>query len=130
MNDKLIKSLKKICASKEVQVFVYETLLNEKIRKKILKRDVSTYVDRLIGYREVNIESNEGPNHHTLLPDETSSVTGKRFAVTPKELKALDIWEDEYARKKVQLTSGTIAWVYFLKIQNMSNKGRNLDIPN
>ena len=126
---KLVKTLQKICAFQE-QVFVYETLLNKKIRTKLLKREAEMHVDKIIGLREVNIESDEGPNYHTLMPDETASVIGKRFTVTPNELIILDRYEDEYMRKKVKLASGNIAWVYFLKVQNMADKGHNLDILN
>jgi gamma-glutamylcyclotransferase (GGCT)/AIG2-like uncharacterized protein YtfP len=127
----IIAALRKIIPDKGMEkVFVYATLLDKKARKKLLGRDVEYHVDKLIGYREVNIESNEGPNYHTLLPDETDSVLGKRFLVTLDELRKLDGWEDEYIRKKMQLVSGHVAWVYFLKVQNMADKGHNLDIPN
>ena len=127
--DRLLKTLKKICANQTEQVFVYETLLSNKLRKKLLKRDVETHVDRIVGFREVSIESDEGPNH-TLLPDEVSTVVGKRFSVTMDELRVLDRYEDEYTRKKIQLASGHTAWVYFLRVDEMVNKGRNLEIPN
>lgn len=129
--DKLIAALQKSMVKKNLeQVFVYETLINPKLRKKLLKKDVETHVDRLIGYREVSMESNEGPDYHTVFPDDTDSVVGKRFSVTLDELRTLDIWEYGYIRKKMQLASGNVAWVYFLKVQNMADKGHNLEISN
>jgi len=131
MKHKLIKTLRRVCSYTETeQVFVYETLLSDKLRKKLLKRDTKTYVDKIIGYREVSIATNEGPNYHTLLPEQTSSVMGKRFTVTREELRILDNYEDEYIRKRIQLASDNIAWVYLLRVDCMSDKGHNLDIPN
>ena len=107
------------------QVFVYATLLNPKLRQKLLKRDPDTYIDKLAGFREISVDSIEGENYHTLIPDE-NIVLGRRFFVTPKELHILDRYEEQYIRKKVRLKSGNFAWVYFLKIASMKNEGRDL----
>jgi gamma-glutamylcyclotransferase (GGCT)/AIG2-like uncharacterized protein YtfP len=106
------------------QVFVYATLLNPKLRKKLLKREPETFIDKLAGFREITVSTSEG-DRHTLIQDK-NMVMGRRFFVTPKELRMLDRYEEEYIRKKLKLKSGNIAWVYFLKVSDMKNEGRDL----
>jgi len=126
MNKKLFQVLHKIVASELEQVFVYETLMNNKLRSRLLKRPTETVVDQLIGYREISTETIEGKNYHTIIPDDASAVMGRRFYVTQEELRKLDRWEDEYHRKKVQLLSGNRAWIYFLKVSSMKDMGHNI----
>ena len=92
------------------QVFVYETLLNNKLLTKVLKRPVDTIADKLMGYREISMESKQGKNYHTIIPDVNDYVLGKRFSATPQDLKLLDKWENEYARKRVRLVSEQVVW--------------------
>ena len=126
MNKKLLRVLHKIVASELEQVFVYETLMNNKLRNRLLKRPTETVVDQLIGYREISTETLEGKDYHTLIPDEVSAVMGRRFYATQEELHKLDRWEDEYYRKKLQLLSGNRAWVYLLKVSSMKDMGHNI----
>ena len=128
MARKLIDVLRQICAE-TIQVFVYETLLNQTLLSKILKRQADTQKDKLLGYREISMESKEGDNYHTLIRDKEDFVLGKRFCVSREELKRLDSWEQGYYRKKVKLGSGNISWVYILKTSEMADKGHNITVP-
>jgi len=110
------------------QVFVYETLLNNKLLAKVLKRPTDTVTDKLMEYKEISMEGKHGKNYHTIIPDVNDYVLGKRFYVTPEDLKILDKWESDYSRKKVRLVSEQVAWVYILKLNEMADKGHNYKI--
>jgi gamma-glutamylcyclotransferase (GGCT)/AIG2-like uncharacterized protein YtfP len=129
MNKSLLNALYKLTASEPIQVFVYETLMNNKLRSRLLKRNSETHVDKLVGYREINVSTSEGENYHTLISD-NDVVMGRRFFVSPEELRILDEYEDQYTRKKMPLQSGNTAWVYFLKVKSMKDMGHNLYVPN
>ena len=130
LRSRVLSALNKVIQERKNFVFVYETLLDKGLRRKLLKKMLLPHPDHIIGYREISVESNEGTNYHTLVVDKTSSVLGLRFEISDYELHILDQWEDQYSRKKLLLHSGNMAWIYFLKVENMANKGHNLYIAN
>lgn len=126
MDSILLKALAKVTSSrKQIPLFVYETLLNTKLRDHLLKRKIKTFVDKLVGFKEISVETNQGKYYHTIIPD-TDVVLGRRFYITPSELKNLDAWEDQYQRKLFRLGSGIRAWVYVLRKDAVKDMGHNL----
>lgn len=93
------------------RVFVYETLLDKNLRKKLFKRDVKSKKAILPDYTEVD----EGKGYHTISYSKGSVVKGEILFVTESEMKMLDDWEDRYNRTEETLESGEKAWAYVEK---------------
>lgn len=93
------------------RVFVYKTLMDENVRKKLLKRDVKIKKDKLLDYTKID----EGNGYYTLSYSKGSVVKGDILFVTKSELKKLDDWEDRYNRVEEDLESGDKAWAYVEK---------------
>lgn len=109
-------------------VFVYSTLMNKKLRSKILKKETDEIDDTLSGYKAISVNSDEGKDFHTLIKDPKDEVLGKRFRISDKDLKKLDAWEDEYKRVFIILNSGITAWVYILKKENFKDVGHSREM--
>jgi gamma-glutamylcyclotransferase (GGCT)/AIG2-like uncharacterized protein YtfP len=94
------------------QLFVYGTLKDPYIQKKVFGKVVPGVSDSLEGYAfsEIKIVDETYP----ILVKKTGSVIeGLVISVTQEELKLIDAYETKaYQRKKVVLKSGRGAWVY------------------
>jgi gamma-glutamylcyclotransferase (GGCT)/AIG2-like uncharacterized protein YtfP len=109
-------------------VFTYETLMNRKLRKILLKREVEFDIDELEGYREIAVDTIEGDNYHTLISSEDDRVRGHVLHLTRDELGVLDAWEDQYKRVKVKTASGKDVLVYILRVSNVVDYGQNIKV--
>lgn len=92
-------------------LFVYGTLKESKIQKKIIGREVKGDDDILEGYvmSKIIIEGEEYP----ILIEGEGKMGGKLISVSSDELKKTDEYETSaYARKRVRLKSGKEGWVY------------------
>lgn len=92
-------------------LFVYGTLKNSKIQKKIIGRVVKGISDIVVGYRIKTITI-EGKKYSIFVKDK-GLVTGLVLKLTSEELKKIDKYEtNAYRRVPEILKSGTKAWVY------------------
>lgn len=115
----------KISKDRDAFIFAYETLMNTKIWKKAtdhLEDDEKGSPDRLLGYREVSLDTKDGPNYHTVIKDPGDHVDGKVYAVNSEALDKLDDWESNYSRRLLTLKSGKKAYVYMLKDSAVDKK--------
>lgn len=98
------------------KVFVYKTLMNQKIDHDALGHYVDKTKDAILpDYKDVN----KGSGYHTIIKAPGSRVKGKELFVDDKDLKKLDDWEEKYRRIKVTLEDGTKVWAYQLKVQKI-----------
>jgi gamma-glutamylcyclotransferase (GGCT)/AIG2-like uncharacterized protein YtfP len=105
-------------------LFSYGTLQDEAIQLATFGRKLKGEPDTLIGYRQTRLEiqdpgvvATSGATYYLNVQftgRDSDVVVGTRFEVTRKELEQSDIYEDpaDYRRVRVQLKSGTRAWVY------------------
>jgi gamma-glutamylcyclotransferase (GGCT)/AIG2-like uncharacterized protein YtfP len=94
------------------QLFVYGTLLEPAIQKRVFGRITSGQPDKLAGYKKdcVWLAGNEYP---IIRPKAGGIIEGAVLSVTLAELALIDQYEgDAYQRHKVRLVSGQQAWVY------------------
>jgi gamma-glutamylcyclotransferase (GGCT)/AIG2-like uncharacterized protein YtfP len=95
---------------KTLPVFVYGTLKNGTLMRKVVGHDVSYLADAIEGYRH----EEEGEGYSQLVRDRKSEVTGFRVNLSKGDLKKVDGWEDAfYHRRRVVLESGLAAYVYW-----------------
>lgn len=113
---------------KKIRVFVFETLMNPEIRTAVLKSDIETTDARIYNWKEVNVESEGGPDYHTLVPDLGVATKGLILFVDESQLAKLDYWEDQYDRVKVILSDGNTSYVYILKVEAMKDRGQNTSV--
>jgi gamma-glutamylcyclotransferase (GGCT)/AIG2-like uncharacterized protein YtfP len=93
-------------------LFVYGTLKDPQIQKKVLGRRVEGTMDRLPDYKKSTIRLS-GRQFPIVKPAAGQSVEGLVIGVTPPELTQIDHYEGQtYQRQKVTLASGRSAWVY------------------
>jgi gamma-glutamylcyclotransferase (GGCT)/AIG2-like uncharacterized protein YtfP len=93
-------------------LFVYGTLMDPPVQRKVFGRTVSGQPDMLTGYENDQIDLGSGV-YPIIRRKAGSSVAGLIITVTPAELKSIDDYEGSaYRRVKVELTSGRRAWVY------------------
>ena len=104
-------------------VFVYETLLDERIIKQAIGREIILTPLVVRGVKEVakNISKSE-TNYHTLISSPNSSVEGAAFEVTDEELDRLDKWENFYRRIELRLKDNTKVYTYVLKEKHHDSK--------
>jgi gamma-glutamylcyclotransferase (GGCT)/AIG2-like uncharacterized protein YtfP len=106
------------------RLFSYGTLQTGTVQLSTFGRRLSGSPDTLVGYRlrMINIGDQDfiatsGTEYHRNLEFTGSAsdlVEGTVFTVTQQELEQADAYEpDGYKRVRVQLRSGTEAWVYF-----------------
>lgn len=108
----------------KVRAFTFETLMNLELRKKLFKRDVEYRIDSIVGYKEINTDTKEGEDFHTIIPY-PDEVRGHVLLLTPEELSKYDWWEDQYDRKQVTLKSGVDAFAFILSPENIKDYGDN-----
>ena len=105
------------------RLFSYGTLQTESVQISTFGRKLDGHSDALIGYRLQMIQildqdfvKTSGAEYHRSLEFTGSAsdiVEGTVFAVTQQELEQADAYEpDGYERVRVNLRSGTEAWVY------------------
>ena len=104
-------------------LFSYGTLQTESVQLSTFGRRLAGSPDALVGYclRMIKIEDQDfvatsgAEYHHTLEFTGSASdfVEGTVFSVTQQEIEQADAYEpDGYKRVRVQLQSGTEAWIY------------------
>lgn len=96
------------------KVFVYGTLRDKDLQKKLLGRHLDSYPASLYGFKRdiIIIDDIEYP---IILEDQKSkdAITGEYFEVSDKELSILDEYEtDAYRRILITLNDKSKAWVY------------------
>lgn len=111
-----------------IRAFAFETLMNNEVRSAVLKGDVETEFDVIPNYKEINVESEEGSDYHTIVPELGNFVRGMIMYVDQAQLDKLDYWEDQYDRVKCLLQSGRSAFVYVLRTENMKDVGKNTSV--
>ncbi|NLD98952.1 MAG: gamma-glutamylcyclotransferase [Fibrobacter sp.] len=93
-------------------LFVYGTLREPAIQKKIFGRIIPGSPGVLHGYKISSKEFTDGI-YPVIFPQEMDIVKGMVLEVTSSELSNCDEYEgDGYTRFKVTLESGKTAWVY------------------
>lgn len=91
------------------RLFVYGTLQDPLIQKRLLGRTITGHPDQLPDFVRV---SDDLP-YPVALPQDGDVIDGLILDVTPRELARLDLYEgDGYIRVQVTLVSGTQAWAY------------------
>ena len=105
-------------------LFSYGTLQAEAVQLATFGRKLVGEPDTLPGYRQTTLEiqdprivATSGAKYHLNVQFtgcDSDFVVGTRFKVTRKELEQADLYEvaPDYKRVRVQLKSGTPAWVY------------------
>ena len=105
------------------RLFSYGTLQTESVQLSTFGRRLAGSPDALVGYclRMIKIEDQDfvatsGAEYHRTLEFTGSAsdfVEGTVFSVTQQEIEQADAYEpDGYKRVRVQLQSGTEAWIY------------------
>jgi gamma-glutamylcyclotransferase (GGCT)/AIG2-like uncharacterized protein YtfP len=93
-------------------LFVYGTLQDADVQLRIIGRLVQGQPDTLDGFYKSQI-SIEGNMYPFAVEAAGSTIAGQVLEVTAEELAAMDAYEgDEYRRIRVQLRSGSSAWMY------------------
>ncbi len=93
-------------------LFVYGTLQEAEVQRRIIGREVTGTPDTLDGFYKSKIAMSDGV-FPLIIPKHGSSVSGRVLEVTAEELRRMDIYETSaYRRFWVTLHSGREAWVY------------------
>lgn len=94
-------------------LFTYGTLQDIQVQEYIFGRTLNGVTDIVLGFRKM--ENAVYGRYPLVLQTEKleDEVEGKVYEVTEIELKKADIYETSaYKRKKFQLKSGNVAWIY------------------
>ena len=106
------------------QLFSYGTLQSEAVQLATFGRKLAGQPDTLVGHsmalipiRDQNVVARSGETHYRnaqFTGNDADFVAGTVLTVTKQELEQADVYEEpaEYQRVRVQLKSGTNAWVY------------------
>jgi gamma-glutamylcyclotransferase (GGCT)/AIG2-like uncharacterized protein YtfP len=95
------------------QLFAYGTLLEGRVQRAVIGREVSGEPARLDGFRKTKLQEGNDvfPN---LVPDAATCVTGRVLTIDDAELSNVDRYEgDLYARHRVTLSDGREVWTYY-----------------
>jgi hypothetical protein len=106
-----------------VALFSYGTLRQPEVQRSSFGRLLEGRPDSLLGFAtewvaitDPHVIEASGSDRHPIVSrtaDQSDTVGGTRFEITPAELAAADRYEvDDYRRVLAQLGSGTDAWVY------------------
>lgn len=93
-------------------VFVYGTLINPEVQRRIIGRLVEGTPDTLenVTKSEIKLGANTYP---ILVEAQGHNVDGHILTVTPTELARIDKYEtDAYRRLRMQTKNGVDVWVY------------------
>lgn len=94
------------------RLFVYGSLQDPAVQKRIIGRTIEGTPDSLAGYTRKWIQFPEG-EFPMIFPEAGSVVEGHVLDVTPEEIPLLDRYETTaYRRIRVTLQSGLETWVY------------------
>lgn len=94
------------------QLFVYGTLQDPEVQRRVIGREIAGTPDVLDDYFKSEIVMSDG-TFPIIVPEAGKSVGGKVLDVTPEELERMDIYETSaYRRIRVTLRSGQETWVY------------------
>ena len=94
------------------KLFIYGTLQDSDIQKKIFGRIIEGIEDSLVGYKRSKIII-EGDSYPVVVPSVIGEVEGKVIELTSEKLELVDKYEtNAYKREQVILKSGISAWVY------------------
>ncbi len=104
-------------------LFSYGTLQDESVQLSTFGRKLEGFPDQLTGYKlsSIKIEdpavvASSGLTEHPVIRQTNNSddtISGTVFTITATELQQADEYEaEEYQRVRVELKSGTKAWVY------------------
>ena len=92
-------------------LFVYGTIKDPEVQKKVIGRVAESRNDSLEGYSKSSIVL-KGITYSILVKG-TEEIEGVVLLVTEEELKKLDVFETKaYRRVMEKLRSGASAWVY------------------
>lgn len=93
-------------------LFVYGTLRDAAVQRRVYGREVPSKPDTLYGYRRSQVWSGDDFYPIAVL-DVEGMIDGFVLSLTDDEMARGDAYEgDEYRRLRVTLRSGTEAWVY------------------
>jgi len=93
-------------------LFVYGTLQDPEVQKRLIGRTVRSESDVLEGHATEQITLSEG-TYPILVEAPDKQVEGMILSITQDDFEALDEYEtNAYKRVRVELKSGTKAWVY------------------
>ena len=93
-------------------LFVYGTLKDPKVQKKIIGRVIDSKPDILVGYKKSTVII-DGVIYPILIRHQNGIIKGEILNLSQLELEKVDLYEtDTYRRIKVILKSGVEAWVY------------------
>ncbi|EKD46668.1 MAG: hypothetical protein ACD_67C00122G0003 [uncultured bacterium] len=94
------------------RLFVYGTLKDPKVQRKIIGRELIGEPDVLEKYAVAQITLDDSV-YPILIEAMNNNVGGLVLEVAPSDFSVLDEYEgDEYKRVRVKLRSGKLAWVY------------------
>lgn len=96
------------------KLFVYGTLCQPDVQKKVIGRVVQPTIDNLLGFRKSTVEIN-GKVYPIIErdPNSTEEIAGLVLGIEEEDLPKLDVYETTaYRREKVTLESGLSAWAY------------------
>ncbi len=95
------------------QLFVYGTLLDASLRQWIFGRIPEDQADRLPGFEKLERSVADAYPEVKRSEDPKAYVDGLCLDLSEDELARADAYETSlYYREKLELASGTIAWVY------------------
>lgn len=93
-------------------LFVYGTLQDADVQRRVFGRTVEGTPDVLDGYRKAQITL-DGVVYPIAVADSMGTISGRILDVTAHELIDMDAYEGkEYRRVRVILRSGVETWVY------------------
>ena len=94
-------------------VFVYGTLMDEKIRYEVLGRQIPGIPATLDGYDGIKTIIIENESYSAAEKNSECFIKGLTIELTEDEMEQLDVYEtDAYNREEVELTNGIKAWIY------------------
>lgn len=116
-----------VVSAESLYVFVYETLMDSKLWDLVMGElgDQQGEPDQIYGYREVSVDTVDGPDYHTIIKDPDGLVHGLVYKIKPEGLDHLNRWESQYEPRLFLLHSGKKAYVYVLKTEAMKDYGQN-----
>ena len=109
-SDKLNDVNRRIGTFENHHVFLYGTLKNKKLLKKVLGHNVPDKKEETRGEKDVI------RTYPDLVPEKERDhkVQGNEITIDDKDLKTLDDWEERYKRRKVRLKDKDLAYYYRL----------------